>query len=102
MLEGAIDVPAVADFDDIYDELVFFDSVHDAILALTDSIAVLARDLLTPRRASTRRAQHWVMHQFNSLTWRCDASSQLWRTSIPQPGPSGIATLPSLATSAGS
>ena len=50
-LEGAIDILAVADFDDIYDELVFFDSVHDAILALTDSIAILAGELLTPRRA---------------------------------------------------
>ena len=51
MLEGSIDILAVADFDGIYDELVFFDSVHDSILALTDSIAILAGELLTPRRA---------------------------------------------------
>jgi len=51
LLEGSIDILAVADFDGIYDELVFFDSVHDSILALTDSIAILAGELLTPRRA---------------------------------------------------
>jgi hypothetical protein len=40
----------VAHLDDVYDESVIFDSVHDAILALTEPIAVLAGELLTPHR----------------------------------------------------
>lgn len=45
------DVLAVAHLDDVYDESVIFNSVHDAVLALTDSIAILAGELLTPHRS---------------------------------------------------
>jgi len=38
----------MADLDDIDDELVVFDSVHDSILPLADSIAVMTRKFLTP------------------------------------------------------
>jgi hypothetical protein len=51
LLEGVIDILAVADFNDVYDELVVFNSVHDAILTLTNSIAAVAREFLTSRRA---------------------------------------------------
>ena len=51
MLEGAIDVLAVAEFDDVYDEPIIFNSVHDAIWALTDPIAVLSGEFLTSYRA---------------------------------------------------
>ena len=51
LLEGAIDVLAMTDLDDIYDEFVVFDSVHDSILALADSIAVMTRKLLASRGA---------------------------------------------------
>ena len=37
------------DLDDIYDESVVFDSVHDSILALADSIAVMSRKFLAAR-----------------------------------------------------
>ena len=50
-LERAIDILAVADFDDVYDELVVFNSIHDSILPLADSIAVLTGQLLTSHRA---------------------------------------------------
>lgn len=40
----------MADFDHAYDELVIFNSVHDAILALTDPIAILTGELLTSQR----------------------------------------------------
>ncbi len=50
-MEGAIDVLAVADFDDEYDESVIFNSVHDAILALTDSIAILSGEFLASHGA---------------------------------------------------
>lgn len=48
-LEGAIDILAMTDLDDVYDEFVVFDSVDDSILALADSIAVMARKLLASR-----------------------------------------------------
>ncbi len=48
-LEGAIDVLAMTDLDDIYDEFVVFDSVDDSILALADSIAVMTGKFLAPR-----------------------------------------------------
>ena len=51
MLEGAIDVLSVADFHDVYDESVIFNSVDDAILALTDSKAILTGEFLTPHGA---------------------------------------------------
>ena len=51
MLEGAIDVLSVADLDDIYDESVIFNSVHDTILTLTHPIAVLTGEFLTSHRA---------------------------------------------------
>jgi hypothetical protein len=51
LLEGAVDVLSVADFDDVYDKSVIFNSVHDAILTLTDPIAVFSGELLTSHRA---------------------------------------------------
>ena len=51
ILSGAIDILAVADFNDVYNELVVFNSVHDAILTLTDSIAVVTGEFLTSHRA---------------------------------------------------
>jgi len=40
----------MAHLDDVYDELVIFNSVNDAILTLADSIAILAGELLTSLR----------------------------------------------------
>ena len=41
----------MADLDDVYDESVIFNSVHDAVLTLTDSIAILTGEFLTSYRA---------------------------------------------------
>lgn len=49
--EVAIDALSMANLDDVHDEPVVFNSVHDAVLALTDSIAILAGELLATRRA---------------------------------------------------
>lgn len=49
-LEGAIDVLAMTELDNIYDEFVVFDSVHDSILTLADSIAVMTRKFLASHR----------------------------------------------------
>ncbi len=51
LLEGAIDVLAVADSDDVHGEPIIFNSVHDSILTLTEPIAILTGKFLTPHRA---------------------------------------------------
>lgn len=43
-----MDVFSVANFDHVYDESVIFNSVHDAILSLTDPISILTGEFLTP------------------------------------------------------
>ena len=40
----------MADFDDVYDELVIFNSVHDSILSLADPITISSGELLTSHR----------------------------------------------------
>jgi hypothetical protein len=46
LLEGAVEVLSMAHLDDVYDELVIFNSVNDAILTLPDPIAIPAGELL--------------------------------------------------------
>ncbi len=41
----------MTDLDDICDEFIVFDSVHDSILALADSIGVMTRKILASRGA---------------------------------------------------
>lgn len=46
-----IDVLSLADLDDVHNEPVVFNAVHDTGLALTDSIPILTGELLTTHRA---------------------------------------------------
>jgi hypothetical protein len=51
MLEGTVHVAPVPNLDDDHHELLITDLVHDPILALPQSVAVIARELLTTGRS---------------------------------------------------
>jgi hypothetical protein len=46
LLENAIDIFAVPNPYDVYGEQVIFNGVHDAVLASTQAVAILSRELL--------------------------------------------------------
>ena len=50
-LDVAVDFFTMTDFYYVYNELIIFDSVHNAVLTLADSITIVAREFLTSNGA---------------------------------------------------
>ena len=48
--ELSVNVAALADLDDVHDKRIIFDGVHDSVLSLSDTVAILVGEFFASAR----------------------------------------------------